>query len=101
MKYSLRTEHIELSDQDREKLEDCLNRLEKHIEPPFVTDITIAHDTHHTHGSVVRCVIMIEHGKKVYRAERSEDTVQNAIDAAASAIKSELSSDHDRRKDHA
>lgn len=100
MKYSLRTEHIELSNQDREKLEDCLNRLEKHIEPPFVTDVTIIHDTHHIHGSVIRCTIMIEHGKKIYRAERSEDTVQNAIDAAVSAIKSELSSDHDRRKDH-
>lgn len=101
MKHSLRTEHIELTEADKEKLEDCLNRLEKHIEPPFVTDVTISHDTHHTHGNVIRCVIMIEHGKKIYRAERSENTVQNAIDEAYSALKSELASDHDKRKDHA
>ena len=100
MKYSLRTEHIELTNQDREKLEDCLNRLEKHVEPPFVTDVTIIHDIHHVHGNVIRCIVMIEHGKKVYRAERSEDTVQNAIDAAVSAVKNELSDAHDRRKEH-
>lgn len=100
MKHSLRTEHIQLTDADHEKLEDSLERLEKYVEMPFVTDVTIAHDTHHTRGNVIRCVIVIESGKKVYRAERSEDTVQNAIDAAVSAIKSELSSDHDRKKEH-
>ena len=100
MKYSLRTEHIELSQQNTEKLEQALQGLEKHVVPPFVTDVTIVHDTHHIHGSVVRCVIMIEQGKHVYRAERSEDSVHTAIDSAVSALKSELSSDHDRRKDH-
>ncbi|OGY36582.1 MAG: hypothetical protein A3E36_03250 [Candidatus Andersenbacteria bacterium RIFCSPHIGHO2_12_FULL_45_11b] len=100
MKYSLRTEHIKLTSQDKEKLEDCLNRLEKHVEPPFVTDVSIIQDTHHLKGNIIRCIIMIEHGKKVYRAERSEDTVQNAIDAVCAALKSELASDHDKRKQH-
>ncbi|MEO6078042.1 MAG: HPF/RaiA family ribosome-associated protein [Candidatus Andersenbacteria bacterium] len=100
MKHSLRTEHIELTDSDKEKLEDNLNRLEKHITMPYVTDVTISHDTHHTHGKVTRCIIIIQCGKKVYRTERSEDTVQDAIDSAASAMRSELASDHDKKKDH-
>ena len=100
MKHSLRTEHIELTDMDKEKLEDALNRLEKHVPMPYVTDVTISHDTHHTHGNVTRCVIIIEAGKKVYRVERSENTVKDAIDSAVSAIRSELASDHDKKKDH-
>ncbi len=100
MKHSLRLEHIEISDIDREQLESKLNRLEKHVAIPYITDVLIAHDTHHTNGNVVRCTIIIEQGKHVYRAERSESTVQNAIDKSIAAIKSELDSAHDRRKEH-
>jgi ribosomal subunit interface protein len=100
MKHSLRLEHITLSDTDREQLEEKLNRLEKHVMMPYVTDVTISHDTHHTSGDVIRCTILIEQGKKVFRAERSNSTVQNAIDASIAALKSELLSSHDRRKDH-
>lgn len=100
MKHSLRLEHIEISDIDREQLEEKLSRLEKHLLPPYVTDVTISHDTHHTSGDVVRCTILIEQGKHVFRAERSRDSVQNAIDDSIGAIKSELLSSHDRRKEH-
>ncbi len=100
MKHSLRLEHIEISDDDKEQLASKLERLEKHLQTPYVTDVTISHDTHHTHGNVVRCTIVIEQGKRLYRAQRSEETVQNAIDEALSAISSELRSDHERRKEH-
>lgn len=100
MKYSLRTEHLELSDMDRETLDHSMNHLEKHVQMPYVTDVTIAKDTHHLQGHIIRCVIVIEHGKKVYRAERSEDTVQHAIEASTKALKAELATDHDRQKDH-
>lgn len=100
MKHSLRTEHIELSEIDKEQLDEKLNRLEKHLALPYVADVTISHDTHHTSGKVVRCTIIIEQGKHLFRAERSEDSVQNAIDASVAAIKSELLSSHERRKEH-
>jgi len=100
MKHSLRLEHIELNEGDKEQLESKLTKLEKHLETPYVTDITISHDTHHIHGNVVRCTIVIEQGKHVYRAERSEETIQNAIDAAVSALQSELRTSHERRKEH-
>jgi ribosomal subunit interface protein len=100
MKHSLRVEHIELSDTDREQLESKLDRLEKHVAIPYVTDVHISHDTHHTKGNVIHCTIVIEQGKHVYRAERGAETVQNAIDEAIAAIKSELLSSHDRRKEH-
>ncbi|HLC49365.1 MAG TPA: HPF/RaiA family ribosome-associated protein [Candidatus Andersenbacteria bacterium] len=100
MKHSLRVEHIELSETDKEQLESKLGKLEKHLALPYVTDVTISHDTHHTHGNVVRCTIVIEQGKHLYRAERSAETVQNAIDESVSALQSELRSSHDRRKEH-
>lgn len=100
MKHSLRLEHIELSDTDKEALETKLNKLEKHLETPYVTDVTISHDTHHVNGKVIRCTIVIEQGKHLFRAERSEETVQNAIDSAVSALQSELRTNHERRKEH-
>lgn len=100
MKHSLRLDHIEISEIDKEQLDSKLNRLEKHLLTPYVTDVTISHDTHHTKGNVVRCTIIIEQGKHLYRAERSESTIQNAIDASIAAIKSELLSAQDRRKEH-
>lgn len=100
MKHSLRVEHIELSQSDKEQLESKLSRLEKHLVAPYVTDVTISHDTHHTKGDVISCTIIIEQGKHVFRAERNAETVQNAIDESLAAMQSELRSSHDRRKEH-
>jgi ribosomal subunit interface protein len=100
MKHSLTLEHIEISESDREKLEEKLDRLYKHLVPPYEIDALIAHDTHHTQGDVIRCRINIEQEGKVYHAERSEGSVQDAIDSVIAALRSELLSSHDRRKDH-
>ncbi len=100
MKHSLTLEHIEVSDLDREQLETKLDRLYKHILPPYEIDVLIAHDTHHTQGDVIRCRINIEQKGKVYHVERNKDTVQDAIDSVITALRSELLSSHDRRKKH-
>ncbi len=100
MKHSLKLEHIEISDMDRQQLEEKLDRLYKHMVPPYEIDVLIAHDTHHTQGNVIRCRINIEQEGKVYHVERNEDTVQDAIDKVIAALKSELVESHDRRKEH-
>ena len=100
MKHSLRLEHITLTDLDTAHLEDKLNRIEKHLAPPYTTSVTIMHDTHHTKGNVITCTIVIEQGKQVFRAERAHETVQSAIDACISALKSSLLSSHELRKSH-
>lgn len=100
MKHSLRLEHITLTDLDTAHLEDKLNRIEKHLAAPYTVDVTITHDTHHAKGNVVTCTIIIEQGKEIFRAERTSDTVPNAIDASISALKSSLLSSHERRKEH-
>ena len=100
MKHSLTLEHIEVSDLDKEQLEAKLDRLYKHMLPPYEIDVLIAHDTHHNQGSVVRCRINIEQEGKVYHVERTEDTIQDAIDGVIAALKSELVASHDRRKEH-
>lgn len=100
MKYSITLHHIVLSDMDREQLEEKLNRLYKHLVPPYEIDVLLAHDTHHTQGDVIRCRINIEQEGKVYHAERSEGSVQDAIDSVINALKSELLVSHNRRKEH-
>lgn len=100
MKHSLQLEHIEISEADHQQLEEKIDRLYKHLVPPYVIDVLIAHDTHHTQGNVIRCRINIEQEGKVYHVERSEDSVQDAIDSVIGALKSELLSSHDRRKEH-
>ncbi len=100
MKHSLTLEHIEISESDKQLLDEKLNRLNKHLLPPYEIDVLIAHDTHHTQGDVVRCRINVEQSGKVYHAERNEGNVQDAIDETLAAIKSELVKEHDRRKDH-
>lgn len=100
MKYSLTLRHIELSDLDRQQLEEKLNRLYKHLVPPYEIDVLLAHDTHHTQGDVIRCRVNIEQEGKVYHAERSEGSVQDSIDSVVNALKSELLASHDRRKEH-
>lgn len=100
MKHSLTLEHIAVSDLDKEQLDAKLDRLYKHMVPPYEIDVLIAHDTHHTQGNVIRCRINIEQEGKVYHVERNEDTVQDAIDKVIAALKSELTASHNRRKEH-
>jgi ribosomal subunit interface protein len=100
MKYSLRTEHITLSDLDREQLDKKLSRLNKHLLEHHMIDISILHDTHHQKGNTVTCVINIEQGKKVFHAERTHSTIQNALDEALAAVARELKKEHDKNKRH-
>lgn len=100
MKYSLTREHIEISDLDKQQLEEKLNRLHKHLVPPYDIDVLLAHDTHHTQGNVIRCRVNIEQEGKVYHGERSGDSIQDAIDSVIAVLKHELLSSHDRRKTH-
>lgn len=100
MKYSLRTEHLELTDLDKEQLDKKIDRLTKHLVPPFMTDITISHDQHHRKGQVITCIINIGQGKKVFHAERSAESVQNALDLVLEALERELEKEHTKRKNN-
>lgn len=100
MKYSLRTENFTLSDFDREQLDKKMERLNKHLIPPFTVDVALLHDTHHNKGQVVTCRINVEHGKKVLHAERTGQSAQDAVDESLVAIKRELEKEHDKKKDH-
>lgn len=100
MKYSLRTEHLTLTDFDQQQLEKKLNRLGKHLLPPFVIDISLLHDTHHQRGPVVTCIINIEQGRKVFHADRSAESIQDAIDRSLQAVAKELRKEHSKHKKH-
>ncbi len=100
MKYSLRTENMELSEFDVKQLDKKIERLRNHLTPPFEMDINIKHDRHHNKGQVVTCKINIEQGKKVLHAERTGQSAQDAIDVVIEAIKHELEKEHDKKKRH-
>ena len=99
MIYNLHCHHLTLSDLERDSLDKKIDRLARHLHPPYTIDITLQHDTHHLKGDVITCRINVEQGKKVFHAERVGGTTADTIDEVIGAIKSELEKDHDRRKD--
>lgn len=98
MKYTLHTHNIQLSDGDQAHLEKKLNRLEKHVLAPYVLDLVFIHDAHHLHGQVITCRINVEHGKHVMHAERTADTIQNALDQASAALENELQKSNEQER---
>lgn len=100
MQFNLSSKHIDLTDTDKELMQEKLNRIEKHLVPPFTVDVMCTHSTHHNKGDVVGCRINITQGKKVIHAERDAESVQDALDQCIEAIKSELLKLRDKEKDH-
>ncbi len=90
MKYSITTQHIELSEVDLSLLDKKLERMEKYLTPPFHTDVVLRHDTHHRTGITVTCIINIKQGKAVFHAERAGESVQEALDEVIGVLKKEL-----------
>lgn len=98
MKYSLSTDHITVTPDDQDLLDMKLVKLEKLVHEPYTMTIRFKHDTHHLKGQVVTCLINITQGKRVFHAERNEDSIQTAFDGVVTALKSELHKTH--RSDH-
>jgi ribosomal subunit interface protein len=96
MQYSLRCEHLTLSSLDEELIEKKLQRLEKYASVPYVMDVTFLHTTHQATGNIVECRLTIKQGKQVFHAERTEATIQEALDAALHALRQELTKYHDK-----
>ncbi len=100
MLYSLTARNIEVSDWDREQLDKKLERLHKHLLPPFQINVHVSHDRHHIHGEVVECTISITHqGSDIY-AKRSTSSIQDSVDECIEAVRQELAKAHDKRKNH-
>lgn len=100
MKYSLRTQGIKLTDLDRGQLDEKIDRLKTHLQPPFVMDVSVIHEKLRSQGDSVTCKITVEQGKKVFHAERVNSSVQNALDETISAVRKELKKEHDKQKSH-
>lgn len=100
MKYSLYTDKIELTDTDRQMLEEKLNRLEKHVNPPYTLDITVSHSTHHRTGDVITCKMNLENGKNVWHVEETGETIQNCIDQAIEALQQQVKKFHEKHLGH-
>lgn len=101
MKFNLRNQYISPTDSDLAQMQEKLDRLDKHLLPPYVADVHLIHDQHHRSGEVVTCIINIEHGKRVFHTERTGGTIQDALDEAIEAVRRELKKYHDiQRKEH-
>lgn len=90
MRYSLTTQHIELSEEDTQQIEEKLSRLTKYTVPPFHVEIVVSHDTHHQLGAVTACRINLKQGGKVFHVERSARVALSAVDACVEALQQEL-----------
>ena len=97
MKYSIRYDHIELSQWDLEQMEKKLERLEKRVREPHMLDITFSHSTHHQNGRVVGCRFTLEQGKSLFHVERVAESVQTALDQSIEALLAELEHAYGKR----
>lgn len=98
MKYSLTTKNIELVEADIKLLDKKMERLEKHLRPPFQVDVVLRQDRHHRTGETVTCKINIEQGRSVYHAQRVGASVQEALDEVIAALKQELLKNREKRR---
>ena len=96
MKYSLSLKGVEISDVDRNLLEQKLNRLKKRVKPPFRADIVLSHDKRHRTGSVVKCTINFHYMGTIAHVDRTADTAQDAIDESIRALKNEIMKKKDK-----
>ncbi len=99
MNYTLYLHHVELSDFDKELVEKKLDRLKKHLTPPFSLHLTFDRNMHHKGGDVITCKLDVKHAAAGTHAERESDTVQNALDATIEATLQELGREHSKHKD--
>lgn len=90
---------MQLTALDQQLLNKKLNRLSKHLPTPFTCRIDVEHDGHHRTGAVVLCRINIMARKKTYHAERSAETLQDALDDVLVALRHELEREHSKHKD--
>lgn len=98
MHYSLTLQHIELSELDRQQLDEKLARLDKLINFPATIALVVRHDTHHRQGDVVTCTITLGLDRHHLHTERTASSVQDAFDEAIGALKQELAKHHDKHK---
>jgi len=100
MQYSLSLQHLSMSEADEQLLNEKLDRLKKHLLPPYTVQIRFTRSTHHQKGDVVTCIVNIEQGGEVFHAEKDASTMQDALDEVVAALMNNLERAHDKRKDH-
>jgi ribosomal subunit interface protein len=98
MQYSLTTQHLELSELDRQQLDEKLARLDKFITTPATVALVVRRDTHHRQGNIVTCTITVDMDRHRIHTERTASSVQDTFDEAIGALKQELVKHHDKHK---
>lgn len=81
-------------------MDEKLNRLEKHIQIPFVVDVSLERHMLRSEGETITCIIRVEQGKQLFHAERNDSSLQTALDETIDAMQKELKKAHDKNKRH-
>lgn len=100
MKHSLRTHNVTMTAIDQQQMDEKLERLHKHLQPPFTMDVVLDRKILKSQGNSITCTITIEHGKHVFHAQRISHTMQTALDQTIDALHQELKKEHDKHKRH-
>lgn len=75
-------------------IDEKMDRLEKHLHPPFVVEVVLQRNTHHLHGEILTCRMNVTQSKRVLHAEREGALAIDAIDETLAAIKQQLEKQH-------
>lgn len=78
----IKTRAIDLTDIEREHIEEKLAPLEKelHGEEAYTCDVEVERSKHHLSGDVYRVELVLTIKGTVFHAEATKDTLMNALD---------------------
>jgi len=100
MKFSFSVGKVDLSEMDKERLGQKLERLKKHLRPPYEVTVKVDRDTHHRKGEVMTCrvhIVMAGQQKAIY-ADKAGETLESACDEAIEVVERNLRQAHDKSK---
>lgn len=100
MHHNIKTTDFDMTPEVSKYLDDKLRTLEKFLDSDdesIVCDVEIGKTTeHHQSGKIFRAEINISMGKKMFRAEAEEESVNVAIDKVKDEITKQLKRDKGR-----
>lgn len=92
----IKTRAIELTDIEREHIEEKLAPLEKelHGEEAYTCDVEIEQSKHHLSGDVIRAEVKLTVKGNVFYAEATRDTLMNALDEVRADVQRMVRTHH-------
>ena len=91
MKININHENIDLTDPIKDYVEEKIGGLEKYMDNFIVAEVLVGKTTnHHEKGKIFHCRVNLEYPGGMFRAERVEEDLYEAIDGCKDVLQREI-----------